>query len=102
MLMFCDSKKEQISSEVPTAIVFVNRQPTLDRTILGLNRSVLGLAIKTASKQAASAVRSMAPIFPGFSIPSNTNTNGVVVEKVTCLRLKSFVFTTARFPGRLS
>ena len=41
--------------------------------ILGLYKSVFGLAIITPSILAASAVRNIAPILPGFSGASATN-----------------------------
>ena len=45
--------------------------------ILGLYKSVLGLAIITASTFAASAVLSNAPILPGFSGASAIRIKGV-------------------------
>ena len=44
--------------------------------MLGLYKSVLGFATITASTFAASAVRSKAPIFPGFSGASATRIKG--------------------------
>jgi hypothetical protein len=73
-LYFC---KNKIASLVlARAISVVNTQPTLDRTILGLYKSDLGLAIITASIFAASAVRNKAPILPGFSGASATRISG--------------------------
>ena len=65
-----------ISEVVPVAIWFVNKQPTLERTIFGLYKSLFGFAINTASRLAASAVRNNAPIFPGFSGASAIRING--------------------------
>ena len=65
-----------ISCVLPVAILFVNMPPTLLLIIFGLYISVLGLAIITASRFAASAVRKSAPIFPGFSGASATSING--------------------------
>src|SRR5690606_41702276 len=59
-----------------TAILWVKTAPTLERIMLGLYKSVLGLAIKTASTFAASAVRRIAPMFPGFSNDSKTIISG--------------------------
>ena len=70
-----------ISSVVPTPIWLVKRQPTLERIMFGLYRSDLGFAIKTASTDAASAVRNNAPILPGFSGASATSTKGVLSLK---------------------
>lgn len=55
-----------ISDVVPVAMLFVKTQPTLERIMFGLYKSVLGFAIITASTLAASAVRNRAPMFPGF------------------------------------
>ena len=65
-----------ISEVDPVAIWFVKTQPTLLRMILGLYKSVFGLAMITASTFAASAVLKMAPIFPGFSGASATRIKG--------------------------
>ena len=51
-----------------------NSVPLLARTTLGLAQSVTGDAATTASTPAASAVRSIAPRLPGFSMPSTTST----------------------------
>ena len=53
-----------------------NTVPLLARTTLGLPQSVTGSAATTAATPAASAVRSMAPRLPGFSMPSQTRTSG--------------------------
>src|SRR5690554_7189125 len=58
--LFRSRKKEMISSVVPTAILLVNTQPTLALMMFGLYISDFGLAIKTASNFAASAVRRIA------------------------------------------
>ena len=52
--------------------------PMLARITLGFVRSVRGLMRIIASTPTASAVLSKVPIFPGFSMPSAINTNGVV------------------------
>ena len=54
----------------------VKTHPTLERIILGLYKSVKGLAIITASVFAASAVLNKAPILPGFSGASAIKING--------------------------
>ena len=77
--MLCCFKNAIISAVLPVAMVLVKIQPTLERILLGLYKSVLGLAIITASTFAASAVRSKAPIFPGFSGASATKINGFLV-----------------------
>ena len=68
-----------ISEVLPVAILFVNKQPTLLRMMLGLNISVFGLAMITQSTFAASAVRSIAPMLPGFSGASATKIKGFLV-----------------------
>lgn len=67
---------------LPVAIWLVKTQPTLERTKFGLYKSVLGFAIITASTFAASAVRKMAPILPGFSGASAINIKGVLLVKL--------------------
>jgi hypothetical protein len=62
-----------ISAVVPDAIWFVNKQPTLERTIFGLYRSLLGLAIITASDELHLLFVIIAPMFPGFSGASATS-----------------------------
>src|SRR5690606_37589847 len=70
--------------------------------ILGLYKSVLGLAIITASTLAASAERSNAPIFPGFSGASATNTNGALVSNCSDVSSCDFDFATAIIPSVVS
>jgi hypothetical protein len=53
-----------------------NTVPLLARTTLGLPKSVTGAALTSAATPAASAVRSIAPRLPGFSIASATRTSG--------------------------
>src|SRR5690606_17214824 len=67
MLILFSLKNDIISEVLPVAILFVNKHPTLLRMMFGLYKSVFGLAMITASTLAASAVRSNAPMFPGFS-----------------------------------
>src|SRR5690554_6299485 len=67
MLILFSFRKEIISEVLPVAMLLVNKHPTLLRIIFGLYISVLGLAIITASTLAASAVRRIAPMLPGFS-----------------------------------
>jgi hypothetical protein len=52
-----------ISAVVPFTIWFVNKQPTLEHNIR-IVQITLGLAIITASRLAASAVRNKTPMFP--------------------------------------
>src|SRR6056297_2943506 len=91
-----------ISAVVPIAMVLVKTQPTLDLIIFGLYKSVLGLAIKTASKSAASAVRNNAPIFPGFSGASATNINGLSLFSFIADNVCCFDFIMAIIPSVVS
>ena len=75
-LIPCSAIHRMVLSVVETASGTVNRQPSEARTTLGLNGSVVGSATITASTPAASAVRSMVPRLPGFSIPSITSRSG--------------------------
>ncbi len=90
-----------ISCVVPVAICVVNRHPTLERTMFGLYRSDFGLAIITASRFAASAVRSNAPMFPGFSGASAMSINGVW-DNFKSDKRKGFVLATAKIPSVVS
>src|SRR5690606_605185 len=102
MFMCFDFKNAIISEVVPVAIGYVNTQPTLERMILGLYKSVLGLAIITASTFAASAVLKSAPILPGFSGASATKINGFLVLKVSSLNLCALFLATAKTPSVVS
>src|SRR5690554_6302872 len=88
-----------ISDVVPVAMLFVKTQPTLERIMFGLYKSVLGFAIITASTLAASAVRNRAPMFPGFSGASATKINGFLVLKFKCFRAHTLVFAMAITPS---
>ena len=88
-----------ISSDVPTAICMEKIPPTLDRITFGLYRSVRGSAIRTASTFAASAVRSRAPIFPGFSGDSATKINGFLDFMLSCAKDRSLHLATAKMPS---
>ena len=99
--MFCSFKKAIISVVVPVAIWLVNKQPTLERTMFGLYKSLLGLAIITASRFAASAVRNKAPIFPGFSGASATIIKGFL-DNFKSDNCKDLVLATAKMPSVVS
>ena len=88
-----------ISVVVPVAIGVVNTQPTLERMMLGLYRSVLGLAMSTASTLAASAVRKRAPILPGFSGASATNNSGCGLLKCSASKGCCLTLATAITPS---
>ena len=85
--------KSRISSFEPIPIGTVNNPPTLDRTTFGLYISVLGLVTKRQSMFDASAVRSIAPIFPGFSMFSTMRINGFGFLNTMEPRSKVFFFT---------
>ncbi|MNE84893.1 hypothetical protein D3C80_1818370 [compost metagenome] len=101
MLIFFAFRKAIISSVVPVAMLLVNKQPTLERTIFGLYKSLFGLAIITASKFAASAVLKIAPIFPGFSGASATRISGLS-PKFNSDRERFLDFAMARIPSVVS
>ena len=58
----------------------------LARMTLGLPQSATGDAAITASTPTASAVRSIAPRLPGFSIASHTSTNGLAPSAMSLER----------------
>src|SRR5690606_33988817 len=96
------SFKNAITSSVePTAICLVNKQPTLDRTIFGLYKSLFGLAIITASQLAASAVLKMAPMFPGFSKDSPIRINGFL-DNFKSDKANDLVLAIAKIPSVVS
>src|SRR5690554_2521819 len=109
MLILFFFRKEIISEVLPVAMLFVNKHPTLLRIIFGLYISVLGLAIITASTLAASAVRRIAPMLPGFSGASAIKIKGPLdsfvepllseFEIVNVERLKSFTIAIAKTPS---
>ena len=66
--------------------------------MFGLNSSVFGLVIITASIPAASAVLKIAPMFPGFSGDSVTRINGFF-GRIKFFKSKSFDLTKARKPS---
>ena len=70
--------------------------------MFGLYKSVLGLAIITASTLAASAVLKMAPILPGFSGASATKTKGFSLSKFKSVKSFSLDFATAKIPSVVS
>ena len=94
-------KYAMTSSVVPTAICRVNKQPTLERTMFGLYKSLFGLAIITASMFAASAVLKIAPTFPGFSNDSPIKINGFL-ESFKSVKANDFVFAIAKIPSVVS
>ena len=67
--------------------------------MFGLYRSVLGLAMITASIFAASVVLSIAPILPGFSGASITTTNGFLDLNFKFSSLWSLKFEIAINPS---
>lgn len=62
-----------VSAVVADATGTEKTVPLLARTTFGLPQSVTGSAAITAATPAASAVRSIAPRLPGFSIPWATS-----------------------------
>jgi hypothetical protein len=71
--------------------------PILARIALGLNKSVLGSAMMTASTPAASAVRMMAPKLPGFATVSKTIISGFFFG-LKSFSLAYFGIATAKSP----
>lgn len=67
--------------------------------MFGLYKSPFGLAIITASALAASAVRKIAPILPGFSGASAIKISGVWVSNFKSLIRWLFGLATARTPS---
>ena len=72
--------------------------PILARIALGLNKSVLGSAMMTASTPAASAVRMIAPKLPGFSTVSKTIINGFFLG-LKLFKSAYFGIATAKSPS---
>ena len=66
---------------------------------LGLYRSVFGSAKITASTLAASADLIMAPILPGFSTPSITNSSGFLFLNSKEFNSICFDLTNAIIPS---
>ena len=71
------------SSDEEITIFLVKIPPTLYLITFGLYKSVFGSAKIIASILAASADRIMAPMFPGFSIPSITKISGSLFLKMS-------------------
>jgi hypothetical protein len=65
-------RKAIISAVVPDAIWFVNKQPTLERTIFGLYRS-LWIGNNYGIKMSCICCAHNAPMFPGFRSFGNKN-----------------------------
>ena len=70
----------------------------LARMTLGLPQSATADAAMTASTPAASAVRTMAPRLPGFSIASQTSTSGLALSGMSSSG-RSGLATTASQPS---
>ena len=79
----------------------MNKQPTLERTIFGLYKSLFGLAIITASQFAASAVLKIAPIFQGFSNDSPIRIKGLL-HNLKSDKANDLVLAIAKIPSVVS